>query len=62
MPFLSLSVHPSIHNILVGSVSLEQFERFSLNFGVVISVRRCAEPMTQLPRLEARVTIKGHGI
>ena len=37
-------------------------EWFSLNFTqIFLSVRRCAEPMTQLHRLEVRVWEQGHG-
>ena len=36
------------------------FERFSLNGGqILISVRRCAGPLTQLPRLKIKVTLQG---
>ena len=39
-------------------LSPEPFERFSLNFGQMLTiVRQCAEPMTQLPRLKVKVTI-----
>ena len=49
--------------ILVRSISPEPFERFSLNFTkMFLSVRRCAEPMTQLRRLNVKVTLQGHGI
>ena len=44
----------------VRSISPEPFERFSLNFGqVLFLVRRCSEPMTQLPRLKVKVTLQG---
>ena len=39
------------------------FEWFSLNFiQMFLSLRRCAELMTQLCRLKVKVTLKGHGI
>ena len=47
----------------VRSLSPEPLHRFSLNFTqMFLSVRRCAEPMTQLPRLKVMVTVQGHGI
>ena len=47
----------------VCSISPEPFERSSLNFDqMFISVRQCAEPMTQLHRLEVNVTLQGHSI
>ena len=49
--------------ICVRSISPERFERFSLNFTqMFLSVRRCAEPMTQLCRLKVKVTLQGYGI
>ena len=48
--------------IRVSYVSPETFERFSLIFILMfLSVRRCAEAMTQPPRLKVKVTLKGHG-
>ena len=47
----------------VRSVSLEPFERFSLNFTqVFLLVRLCAVHMTQLFGLEVNVTVQSHGI
>ena len=45
-------------------ISPEPFESVSLNFTqVFLSVRRCVEAMTQLPRLQkVKVTFQGHGI
>ena len=49
-------IYPSIH---VRSISPESFEQFSLNFTeMFFSFRRCAEHMTQLPR----VKVTGQGI
>ena len=50
---------------LVRSLSPEPFERFSnfqiLNFGkMFISVRQCAELITQLCQLKVKVAVKGH--
>ena len=46
----------------VSAPYLLPLERFSLNFGqMLIPVRWCAEPMTQLCRLMVKVTIKGSG-
>ena len=51
-------IYPSIR---VRSIPPESFERFSLNFTqMFLSVRRCAEHMTQLLRL--KVTGQGQGI
>ena len=45
-------------SICVRSISPEYFERFSLNFTqIFLSVRWCAETMTQLRRL--KVTLQG---
>ena len=45
-------IYPSI---CVRSISPESFERFSLKFTqIFLSVRRCAEHMTQLPRLKVK--------
>ena len=50
-------------NFVSGPLSPQPFERFSLNITQMFrSVRRCAEPMTQLPRLKVKVTLQGHGI
>ena len=47
-------IYPSIR---VRSISPEPFEVFSLNFTqMFLSVRRCAEHITQLPRLNVKVT------
>ena len=47
----------------VCSISPEPFVRFSLNFiEIFLSVRRCAESMTQLCRLKFKVTLQGHVI
>ena len=47
----------------VSFISPLPLEKFSLNFGqMIISVRQCAKPMTQLHRLKVKVTIEGHGI
>ena len=44
-------------------LSPEPLHQFSINFTqMFLSVRRCAEPMTQLPRLKVKVTVQGHGI
>ena len=51
-------IYPSIR---VRSISPESFERFSLNFTqMFLSMRQCAEHMTQLPRL--KVTGQGNVI
>ena len=53
----SLSVRQSIIPSVtrVRSISPEPFERFSLNFTqMFLSVRRCAEHMTQLPRIKVK--------
>ena len=53
-------IYPSNH---VHSIYPEPLERFSLNFTqTFLSVRRCAEPMTQLHRLNVNVTLQGHRI
>ena len=45
------------------SIAPEPFERFSSNFSqIILSVRRCAEPKTQLCRLKVKVTFQVHGI
>ena len=50
--------HVSYTSICVPSISPESFEGFSLKFTqMFLSVRWCAEPMTQLPRLK----VKGQG-
>ena len=47
----------------VRSISPELLGRFSLNFTQMsLSVRRCAEYITQLPRLKVKVTGQGHVI
>ena len=40
-------------------IPLKDFHLFSLK---CFSVRRCAELMTQLPRIKPRVSLQGHGI
>ena len=50
-------IYPSIR---VRSIFPKSFERFSLNFTqMFLSIRRCAEHMTQLPRLKVKVTGQG---
>ena len=47
----------------VSSISPELLRPFSLNFTqMFLSVRQCAEPMTQLHSLKINVTIQGHKI
>ena len=47
----------------VRSISPEPFGRISLNFTqMFLLLRRCAEHMTQLPRLKVKVTGQGHVI
>ena len=42
---------------------LEPFERFLLNFTqMFLSVRRCAESVTQLRSTKVKATLQGHGI
>ena len=44
-------------------ISPESFERFALNLTqMFLSVRWCAEHMTQLPRFKVKVTGQGQGI
>ena len=45
-------------------ISSGPFILFSLNFNQrsVISVRRCSQPLTQLPRLKTNVTLRCYGI
>ena len=53
---VTLQGHVIYPSIRVRSIFLESFERFSLNFTqMFLSVRRCAEHMTQLPRLKVKV-------
>ena len=60
---VTLQGHGLYPLICVHSISPEPFEQFSLIFTqMFLSVRRCAEPMTQLCRLKAVVTLQGHGI
>ena len=50
-------IYPLIH---VRSIFPETFERFSLNFTqMLLSVRRRAEHIAQLPRLKVKVTGQG---
>ena len=44
------------------SISPLPLEGFSSNFGQMISVRPCSEPMTHLCILKVKVTVKGHRI
>ena len=56
----SHGIYPSIP---VRSISPELLERFSLNFTqMFLSVSWSAELMTQLHRLNVKVTLQGHGI
>ena len=49
--------------ICVHSISPEPFKRFSLNITqIILTVRQCAEPMTQLRRLKVNLTLQGHRI
>ena len=58
--FRSHGIYPSIR---VCSISPELFERFSFNFTqMFLSVRWCAEAMTQLCRLKVKATLQSHGI
>ena len=56
---VTLQGHGIYSSIRVRSIFPESFERFSLIFTqMFLSVRRCAEHMTQLPRLK----VTGQGI
>ena len=58
LPRLKVKVKGFTLEILVRSISPERFRRFSLNFTqMLFSVRRRAEPMTQLCRLKVIVMI-----
>ena len=60
---ISQNVCSSVCHFLVCSISPEPFEIFSLHFGqIFISLRLCAELMSQLHRLKIKVTGKGHGM
>ena len=51
-----------IFEFRVRSMSPELFERFSLTFTqMFLPGRRCAELMTRLRSLKAKVTSQGHG-
>ena len=53
-------IYPSV---CVHAISSEPFEWFSKNFThMFLSVRQYAEPLTQLCRLNIKVTLQGHGI
>ena len=59
MLFVWQTVRRSVRNTGVRSISPEPFERVSLNFTQMLTVRQCAEHMAQLPRI--KVTVEGHG-
>ena len=60
---VTLQGHVIYPSVCVHSISLESLEQFSLNFTqMFLSVRRCAEPRTQLRKLKVKVTLQGYGI
>ena len=60
---VTLQGHVIYPSVSVNSISPEPFERFSLNFTqMLLSVRWCAELITQLRILKVKVTLQGHGI
>ena len=60
---LKLKVMEFTLQFCVRSMSSEPFVRFSLNFTqLFLSVRRCAEPLSQLRSLKVKATLRCYGI